>query len=75
MNSRGKRRKTKQWRINTSAYREKKEKLGKRFTILLNETPPASPVIFAECSLLNREGVIQTAIGKRTSYTYKCRNI
>ncbi|KAG5893974.1 hypothetical protein JTB14_006578 [Gonioctena quinquepunctata] len=44
MSSRERRQKQKQWRLNSSKYREKNQNVRKNLERLMNETPPASPV-------------------------------
>lgn len=44
MSSRERRQKQKQWRLNSSKYREKNQNVRKNLERLMNETPPACPV-------------------------------
>ncbi|KAL3289521.1 hypothetical protein HHI36_022938 [Cryptolaemus montrouzieri] len=48
MNSREKKQKRKQWRLNSSKYRERNPNVRKNLARLMNETPPASPVSLVE---------------------------
>ncbi|OWR55267.1 hypothetical protein KGM_213965A, partial [Danaus plexippus plexippus] len=50
MSSRERRQKQKQWRLNSSKYREKNQNVRKNLERLMNETPPASPVSQAKPS-------------------------
>ncbi|CAH0547526.1 unnamed protein product [Brassicogethes aeneus] len=63
MNSREKRQKRKQWKLNSSVYRIKKANLRKNLR-LLDETPPASLAPFAEPSIQNNS-VNRDAIAMR----------
>lgn len=50
MSSSERRQKQKQWRLNSSKYREKNQNVRKNLERLMNETPPASPVSQAKPS-------------------------
>ncbi|KAK9886369.1 hypothetical protein WA026_015886 [Henosepilachna vigintioctopunctata] len=55
MNSREKRQKRKQWRIDSSVHRKKKENLRKKLSILMSDTLPDSPVSSIEPAPQNND--------------------
>lgn len=75
MSSREKRQKRKQWRINSSVYREKKRKIHQNVGILMEETPPSSPESFAEPALQNNNAVNRGVALRRRRLLRKRRAI
>lgn len=65
MSSREKRQKRKQWRLNSSKYRERNHNVRRSLARLMDQTPPSNPVSLAEPGSRVNVGQNQTVASRR----------